>query len=455
MSNFKSVLTKDSLSQKGVATLMVVSILTIVFVAISIAIARTTLTGFKSLENLRWSRKSYYLAESGIEDTILQVEENYSYLGNSSGETTPIGTYYSDVVRVSNNYDITVWVSEGGTERVVNQNLTFLFEVAEVTTKATYMADFFWISGEGARIRGDVWTNDDFEVLEHGVVEGNLASAGKGSFAVNWVWDGVMGGNPSLTGGEVLDNPETTDIIEGNIIAADAVKVSGPTAYVQGDVTSDGYVWELFGGTIDGTITEYAGQAWNQIPVPNFEFEQYEQEAVTDGTYFSNSNSFENYVDSLDDGNERRLPGDVYYVKNGAVKIEVGSPVYLDGLLVVEDNLYIYSEWYQNAQGGLPAIVTGKSLQIGNKFNFSSWSYDYSGPVRINGIVYSQKDVELFRTYSNEDIIVDGAVWAGDDIFVKEHSYIHYNIDPLNIVGFDFVTGITDLEEHYWQEIID
>ncbi len=454
MKLFKQVFIKDKLNQNGVATLMIVSILTMLFVILSISMARTNLVKFKSLENLKNTRRDYYLSETGIEDTLYQLIENISYSGNQEGEELPIGVYYSTIDKVGDNYDIVSWAKNGNTKRIVNLNILVSYEIAEVTTKATYMADFFWISGEGSRIRGDVWTNDDFDVLESGVIEGNLTAAGKGSFAVNWVWDGIMGGNPALEGGQVLDNPDTTEL-DGNITAADNVKVSGPSAYVQGNVVSDGQVYELFGGEIGGTIIEEAGLEWEEIPVPNFEFSEYEALAVSKGTYFANSNSFENYVDSLDDGEERRLPEDLYYIDNGTVKIYAGSPVYLDGLLVVEDSLYIYSEWYQNAQDGLPAIVCGKSLNIENKFNFWSLNYDYAGPVRINGIVFAEKKIDLIRTFSNEDIIVEGAVWAGDDIFIRKHTYIHYNIDSLSVEGFGFVTGISDLQKNCWQEIID
>lgn len=452
MKAFKLQYIKDK-NESGVATLLMVTILVIVFMMVSVAMAKTNLIKFKSLEDMKNTRSAYYLAESGIEDSLYLLFDNISYSGNPDGEVTEIGTYYTTVDKLGDIYTITAWAVEGGTKRINSLNVNISYELAEVTTKATYMADFFWISGEGSRIRGDVWTNDDFEVLEHGVVEGNLVAAGKGSFAVNWVWDGVIGGNPELTGGEILDNPETPEF-DGNLTAADDVKVSGPTAYVAGNVVSDGDVYEIFGGTIDGEIIEDAGIDWELIPVPQFDFDEYKQEAITKGTYFNNSNSFENYLDSLDDGEERRLPEDLYYINNGAVRIYAGTPVYIDGLIVVEDNMYIYSEWYQNAIDGLPAIVCGKTLEIGNKFNFWSWSYDYAGPVRINGIIFAEKRMELFRTFSNEDIIIEGATWAGDDIFVMEHTYIHYNIDPMAIQGFNFVNGISDIQKNYWQEVI-
>lgn len=451
---FKQVLTIDKNNQKGIALLMTVSILALVFVAISISITRTNLVNFQTVEILKNSRSSLYHAESGVEDTMIQLEENLSYPGNPTGEVTPALTYFSQVDKLGNLYDVTAWAIEGDTRRQVTFNLNISFDIPAVTTKAAYMADFFWISGEGARVRGDVWTNDDFDIIEGAVVEGNLGSSGKGSFAVNWVWDGVVGGNPALQGGRVLDNPDTTDVVEGNIIAYDSVRVSGPSAYVQGNVTSNDYVWEMFGGNIAGTITQYAGYEFQQIPVPIFEFSTYQQLAITQGTYFNNANQFENYLDSIDNGTERRLADDIYYVKSGAVKVEAGSPVYLDGLLVVEDNLYIYSEWYQVAQNDLPAIVCGKDLNIQNKFNFFTWNYDYSGPVRITGIVFTEKDIDIFRTFNTEDIIIEGAAWAGDDIYIGEHSYVHYTLDPLNIEGFGFVTGISGLEEHYWEEVI-
>lgn len=452
MRTFKQVYTKDN-KHKGAASLVIVTLITIVLVVLGMQFTRTNMIKFEELELIKKTRHSYYMAESGIEDTLYQLEEDISYTGNTAGEETPIGLYYSDVNSIGDDYTINSWGIYGETYREVALNVTISYDTAPVTTKATYMADFFWISGDGAKIRGNVWTNDDFEVVEHGVIEGNLHSAGKGSFAVNWVWDGILGGDPDLEGGEVLDNPDT-DEVEGNIVAADAVKVSGPTAYVEGNVTSESYVWEIFGGDIAGQKNEYEDLDWELIPVPVFEFEQYEQQAVSQGTYFSSANSFENYVDSLDDGSSRTLPEDLYYIQDGSVVIEGETPVYLDGLLVVEDSLYIYCDWNQNAKNNLPALVVGDDLSIENEFDFWSWSYEDAGNVNINGIVFAKKDISMFRYFNDEDIVIDGAIWAGDDVFIGKHTFIDYNVDPLNVVGFGFVTGISNIEKNYWDEVL-
>ena len=454
MKNIRLQLIRDS--QKGFAAIILTVFLTVILSLIGVAMAYSSLRNFEGIEHIKNSRRSFYLSESGVDDTAMQLRYNVSYAGNSSGEITPIGTYYSNVDRLGDIFDITTWAEEGETKRSLHRNITIYYDIAEVTTKATYMSDFFVIMGEGARIRGNVWTNDDFEVLENGVVEGNLYAGGKGSFAVNWVWDGVVGGDPDLEGGHIIDNPVTTEEIEGNLYAADSVKVSGPEAYVQGDVESNGYVWELFGGTIGGNIVEYADVDWEPIPVPKFNFSDYEAQAVINGTYFSQASSFENYLDGLESEGERRLPDSLYYIDNGDLKIEGTTPVYLDGTLIVEDNVYIYCEWYQNAINDLPAIIGGENVFIKNKFNFWLWNYEPAGSVNINGIVYAEKDIDLFRTFSDENIVIDGATWAGDDIFIGEHTFVDYNSNAaIYIEGFDFVNGISDIENNYWEELKD
>jgi hypothetical protein len=440
--------------ERGVASLIVVIVLSMAFIAISIAMARTNLVNFQSIEMMKSSRKSYYLAESGVEDSLEQLVRNINYPGNPSGEITPIGTYNSTIEHTGNVYSISSSSENNKTYRIVNLNVTIVYMVAPVSTKSTYMADFFVMYGEGARVRGDVWTNDDFDLIYSAVIEGNLYAAGKGSMAVNWVWDGAPFGNPSLQGAQVKDNPDTPEP-DGNLVAYDNVKVSGPHAVVEGNVTSNKNVYRLFGGTINGTITQNAGTVWVPIPVPVFSFDQYKQQAIAQGTYFSNANSFTNYLNSIDNGVERRLPGSLYYVDGGALKIYAGHPVYLDGLLVSKDDIYIYCEWHQSAQGGLPALVSGKSIHIENKYNLFQLKFDPAGPVRINGIIFANKSITLFRTFSNEDIIIEGAVWAGDDISVQTHSYVHYNVDTMNIQGFNFVNGISDVQKNYWREIVE
>lgn len=448
MKIFKRRFIKDRLEEKGFSSILVMTIITIVLTMLSIGITRTNLLGFKSLELLKNTRKSYYLAESGLEDSIFLLYENVRYPGDPTGIVTPIGTYYSDINSIGELYSVLSWADERETRRKLLLNASIEYSEAAIVTKATYMSDFFVIRGEGSHIRGDVWTNDDFRVGEYALVEGNLAAAGKGSQAVNWIWDGVVGGDPNIDGGDIVDNPTTTEIVEGNVLVWDTVHISGSGSWVENDVTSNENVEIMFGAQVGGTVTEDADTEWDEIPVPVFNYADYKADAVEKGTYFANQQGFLAYLNSLDDGEERRLPEDLYYVENGAVKIDGGTPVYLDGLLVVEDNLYIQCEWHQTALNDLPALVAGKDINIINEGV-------PAGDVRITGIVYANKRIDLYRLFEDEDIIIDGAVWAGDDIFIEENTYVIYNVDVQFVQGFGFVNGITDIDKNNWAESLD
>ena len=388
------------------------------------------------------------MAETGIEDSMIQLYENVSYSGNPSGEDTPIGTYYSSILGIDNLFDIGAWSINGNTRRQVNLNVELDFEVALVTTKAIFMADTFTMRGDGSRIQGDTWTNDDFVVENDAVIEGNVSAAGKGSMAVNWVWDGVVGGDPEIQGGQIIDNPETAQV-EGNVLAYDSVKVSGSGAYVLGNVISNGTVEVINDGQVDGTITQNAGVEWEEIPVPNFNFDQYREEAVVKGTFFNNQLQFENYMESLEVDGEIHFPDDLYYVENGDVKIDYDLNVFLNGLLVVQDNLYVYSEWTQDIANDLPALAVGKTLYL------YTYQTRQSGPININGIVYAGKEIHMQRLWESDKLFIDGAAWAGDDIHILDNSFIRYNEDvATDVLGFDFVSGLSDLTINSWEEIL-
>jgi cytoskeletal protein CcmA (bactofilin family) len=455
---FKQVYMCVKKQEEAVASLVIVSVMSLVFVSISIAITRTNLITFTTVENLKNSRHSYYLSESGLEDTMIQLEENLSYDGNPAGEVTPIGTYTSLVSHIGTVYTVQATGSEGKTKRTVQLSITVSYELAAVTTKATYMADTFLIRGDNARIEGDVWTNDDFNVEENAVVYGNLSAAGKGSAAVNRVWDGVIGGDPDVVGGKVIDNPETTEETEGNILGWDDVTISGSGSYVEGNVTSNDGIEVINSAVVDGVITEDAGLVWEDIPVPNYNYSTYKQQAIADGKYYATQQDFAAYLDSLDalsGGTERRLPDGLYYIENGAVKIYPGSPMYLNGSIIAEDNIYIYCEFYQTMTNNIPALVAGKDVHIESYYNQVSGSYEGSGPVRINGIVYAGKKAYLKRFRTEDDTIIDGAMWAGDDVFVEDNTFIKYNETyASDVMGFDFVTGITDLSTNSWEEVL-
>ena len=437
--------------EKGVAAIVMVVVIGMALLLVTTAIASTNLSVFQTIEGFKSARSNYYLAESGAEDSLILLIDDINFNGYPLGLTTPFGLYYSTVDSIGENHVITSWALDNQNYRKVKTSINAIYDYEPVVTKATYMADFFVIMGEGARVRGDVWTNDDFDIGWLGTVEGNLTSIGKGSMAVNWVWDSVNGGDPSRIGGKVVDNPDTAEI-EGNIFAFDDVKISGPNTYVSGNVVSNGLVLEIFGGDVQGTITNNAGLTYDNIPVPVFDFEIYQDQAIAEGRYYNNSNTFGNYVDSLDNGETRTLPDGVYYIKNGVVKIGPGSPVYLNGTLVVEDNLKINCAWYHNSLNNLPALVSGKQISIINKFDLGDLDYDYAGPVRINGVVYAETRIDLFRDNADEDIIIDGAVWAGDDIFILDHSFVNYDDTVKNTGGFGFASGISGIEKVYWIE---
>lgn len=449
MKLFKRVLNKDTKEQKGVAALTLVSVLTVVFMMLGIAIARTNLVKFETVQLLKDTRRSYYMAETGIEDTLIQIYEDIHYGGNPTGEETPIGTYFSSVESLDDDYNITGWGLNGKTRRELKLNVVLNFEVALVTTKAIFMADTFSMKGVGSRIQGDTWTNDDFVIENDAIVEGNVSAAGKGSMAVNWVWDGVVGGDPAIQGGQIIDNPETAAQVEGNVLAFDSVKVSGSGAYVQGDVICNGTVDVINDGLVDGTITQDAGVEWQEIPVPNFNFDQYREEALAKGTFFNNQLQFEVYMESLEEDGEIHFPEDLYYVENGDVKIDYDLTVYMTGLLVVQDNLYIYSEWHHNNANDLPALAAGKDMQL------VTYQTRQAGPINISGIIYAGKVIYMKRLWPSDQLYIDGAAWAGDDIFIEENSFIKYNEDVASdVLGFDFVSGLSDLQINSWEEIL-
>ena len=70
-----------------------------------------------------------------------------------------------------------------------------------------------------------------------------------------------------------------------------------------------------------------------------------------------------------------------------------------------------------------------------------------------NRVIYKIDD--YINISINEDIIIEGAVWAGDDISVETHSYVHYNINTMDIQGFNFVNGISDVQKNYWRETVE
>ena len=424
--------------ERGQIAIIAIIVVSLMLVTVVFAISFVAVTDYKTANVSTDSVQAYFLAESGMEEALIRLKRDMLYSGGAY--TSDIGTYEISVDKSGNDYTVRSEGSFGDVTRVITTSLSIDIQTEEVTKYVAFGSDDVWMYWSDSIIYGDLWANDDINFTDDSRVYGNVTSAGRGSFFTSWVnW-----------GAEVLDNPNTPGVVEGNMWSVNSIKVWG--GHIHGDANSEHGVYTLFGGQIDGDRNSYQDLSaeTERIDVPLFDFATYEEEAQNDGTYFSTAVQFEGYVNGLEDGNTRTIPDGVYYIENGNIKFEPGSKIVLNGTIVTEGEITFYCGVEMNSQGDLPVIVAQKDISF----------YDYGWPhyggdiVTINGVIYSEKDINLDHDNNSGTISITGATWAGDDLRVRKDTTLVYDPAVADTNGFGFLSSTDNIQLHEWQETL-
>lgn len=428
---------------KGQIAIIAILIVSSILVLISLAISYISVTNYFIGNVGLDSTNAYFLAESGIEDALMSLRQDINYSGGSFN--TPIGEYLISVNRVDdNNFNIRSEGVVGTVVRAVEVDISISLQNDRITQYAGFGADNVHMTGPDSIIYGDVWANDDIDFTDGSVAYSEVTSAGRGSFFTSYV----------NYGAEIKDNPNTIDVIEGNLWSVNAVRLCG--GHVYGDVHSENEIFtelkhcEL--GLIDGDSypEEDLSEQTDLIIVPTFDFETYKTIAENNGTFFANSTQFMSYVDSLDDGEARVLPDGVYYIETGNIHFDVGNPIKLNGTIISQGVIQFFCGLEINAQNNLPSIVARKDIEF-RDYGFPQFGGDF---VTINGVVYSERDIILVHEDSGKTINVTGALWAGDNLEIEQSSLVIYDPSVVDTEGFGFEEVIDNINLLEWKETL-
>lgn len=428
----------DRNNEQGQVAIIAIIVVSMMLISVVFAISFIAVTNYQTAGVNSVSVQAYFLAESGMEDALIHLRRDLLYSGGTYD--SEVGTYTITVDKSGNDYTVRSEGSCGDVVRVITASLSINIQTEEITKYVAYGSDDVWMYWSNATVHGDLWANDDINFTDDSKVYGNVTSAGRGSFFTSWVnW-----------GAEILDNPDTTDVVEGNIWSVNAIKVWG--GHIHGDAYSENWIDAFWGGQIDGNEYEYQdlSNVTERIEVPLFDFALYEDEAKSAGTYFSTSVQFESFVNGLDDGDTRTLPDGVYYIENGNIKFEPGSKIVLNGTIVTEGDITFYCGVEINALNDLPAIVAQKDLG----FLDYGWPWYGGDLVTINGVLYSERDINLRHNDGGGKITVNGAAWAGDDLRIEEDTDLIYDPNVVNTNGFGFLSSTDNIQLHDWQETL-
>lgn len=428
------------LNEKGQVAIIAIIVISLLLVSVVFAISKISLTNYEMSDISLHATQAYFLAESGLEDAIYRMKSDINYAGGSY--ETPIGDYSITVTNMGTYYTIRSEGVSNDVVRAVTSDVTISVESERITDYTVFGGDDVWMYWGNAVVNGDVWANDDINFSSNAIVNGNVTSAGRGSFFTSWV----------TSSAKIQDNPATATIVEGNLWSVNDIKVT-TSARVSGDAYSEGGIYELLGGNVVGSLHEYDDllDETVRIDVPSFDFDTYKALAQSQGTYYSTATQFENYVKGRDNGSTRALPDGVYYIENGNVFFNPGHPIVLNGSIVTEGEIRFYCGITVNALNNLPAIAAAKDME----FRDYGWPTYGGDNVTINGVLFSERSVILRHDHSDKLIQVNGAAWGGDDLRIENAAEVNFLEDVVkNVDGFGFTSRPGEVTIDNWRETL-
>ncbi len=421
---------------KNIGQIMVLS--TIVFSAIliivSLSIGELSTQSYISTDNSIYSTQAQFIAESAVENAILEYEQNSSYNGGTF--TTPYGSATVNVSYNQTSDELTVNTSstiKGYTKKYsvvvsINNN-------PQITNYALYSNSSLYTND--ASVVGNSYVNDNFYTYSS-TFSGNMLAIGAGNGLGNYAYD---------TQFKTVLNVSNS----GNIYVYNNTRIKNYTSienttYYKNNLYSD--------STSNYGTTIQTSSLGNQLTSPSFNFSQAGTLASQNGTYFNDLNDFNNYLNSVattvNGETVYKLPSGIYYVDcslsffgfcintfsfldtNGEisgtnVSIVLNFPVLFYGSINI-------SSPYENNNEYYPSLaINGWSIFLGtNNPNQSNY-------LILNGLLYINGTIDLYGVSNSNTADVNGAIWSTDNLNLYSYTNVVYNSTYMtNLAGFNF-----------------
>ena len=161
--------------------------------AVLSGVARPVARDVSELSDYRFSKQSYYAAESGVEDVIYRLQNGMNVPGLVALES---GYAFADT-SVSDTPDGKDIMSTGSLkERIRKLNVTLTQEAGTVFTYATQVGDLNLAMFADSRVNGDVYSNGNITGNMQTAVNGNAYSSGS-----------ISSPRPSVSGSKQAGSP--------------------------------------------------------------------------------------------------------------------------------------------------------------------------------------------------------------------------------------------------------
>jgi Tfp pilus assembly protein PilX len=456
---------------KGQAALVSVLLISALLITITATMGTVAINEYRLSSNDILSSQVRYLAESGIQNALLQIGEGTSYTGGTFSSDINSTISATDTVSVTYNNTVsppqaTIISSadatySGSTKIIVSKSIQVVAELS--SNPAIYSYDTFAnnnINAEYFTQNGDMQANNLLYLQYGSITASNINAIGNGGGDLNY----LNSMNINNTGGLINLNSNFISCIVTNST------ISGTLGYGE----------SFFGFPLCFIVNSTVGSEEQvtvapTISLPTFNWNQWVTYAQNNGTYFSNGQDFATYLanySTLSNGVDTiSPPKGAYYINanENSVKLSstdsAGYPIvynFTGSSIMVKGGLsssapIVQTSPYTDPTNNkyLPALVTGKQ---GIKLQFSSDSAPVT-PTNIDGVIYSEGNIELAGYNANSiSINLSGAIWAGKTIDMNNKDTLYTNIQTAinssiidNTEGFNL--SLTKTQILSWNEI--
>lgn len=425
-------------NESGFSAILAVVVIGALIIIFSSSLSLTTLLASEAAINNDKSDDIFYLAESGIEDTLRIVLLNPGHDPNGN-INTPIGTYTPDINIVdseshtekltvtssSNNITRTTSVEfirqTGGSPEVANyamfsgQELAFLHNANSPQTKG--------------RLKGDLYAKDRIRIV------GFILGDSTGLTTTNVVAAGSYGSGSQIgsQNDQLYKNSETyyTNMYTLNDVSTHTSAYANNLKVYYRSATQQQI--NLPSGPNNSKILD-PNILVDEINNPEFNFNTAcsHQNGDLETIYeYTNQAAFLAYINA----NSGNLHTGIHCIETGNVLISSNVPITLDGSIITKNgDLTITNKLNLTNSYNLPVLASYGKLVLG----YSSGNNSAPNNADITGIIYSNGDIYI-GNYGREGSATPyfhmvGAIWAKANLYVLQSN----NIKALSVdITFD------------------
>ncbi|MCA9382528.1 hypothetical protein KC660_03925 [Candidatus Dojkabacteria bacterium] len=422
--------------EEGLSTVIVVVIIGVLILLFSASLSVTTILGTTASFDQINSDSTYYLAESGLEDTLRILQLNTAY--DPGTVVSPIGEYEIEgSVLGDGSYELIAKTEKKSTVR--RSAVTYVPvssgppEVAPYAMFAGEELAFVHNSNSSGRkgsVKGDLYAKDSIRVVRF------IVGWSDGSQQTTMISTGNygQGGGIGQSKDQLYKNSETyyTNFYTLNDVSThNSATASHLTVYYRDHNIQSISLPSGSNNTKieDPTILE------SELTNPQFDFDSActLQTGESESIYtYTDSDSFKTHIiatnGALEDG--------VHCIETGDVTVNTGKNVTLNGSIVVKDGfLIILDELSLNDIYNLPVVASKGRLVLGNDGTYMRANLPAPHSAEITGTIYASDDVTIGNYGSDGSTTtpsfkMEGAIWAKKNLYViQSNSIKNLNLD--------------------------